>query len=494
MATQHPDHASKPYWQKEAFIPAVNETKECFLCFSDLDIQEYMWDWEGKLVDESVLERIIADHYKYFKKNPLGKEKFLTFRLPNPKVQHEFRMSRALMGILTAAGLARQTNLHSPPLFEVILPMTETAEELISIQEAFREIACLRHPLNRMEDNCKMFLEIIPLFETVDTIINSEKLLEKYLTIYKQKFQSKPLYMRPFVARSDPALNSGIVPTVLAIKIAFSRFANFAKKFNIPLYPIIGAGTLPFRGGLNPLLPENFAREYPGVRTATIQSAFRYDFPKDKVKKALNYFKNHLPKGKLKIIPKANEETLIKTIEPFETFYKKTVEGIAPIINQIAGHFPKRRERVQHIGLFGYSRGSGKVRLPRAISFTGSLYSLGIPPELIGTGRGLKKAKDDGTIGLVEKNYTNLKQDLEFAGGFLYKPGLIALSKKNPTFKQVWEDVQEIESYLLMELGPKTPEQKQHYKLCEQLHKQLFTKKSLTSIIEKQAVFRHSMG
>ncbi len=494
MATQHPDHAGKPYWHKEAFIPAINETKECFLCFGDLNIDEYMWDWEGKLVDESVFERIIADHYEYFKKNPLGKNKFLTFRLPNPKVEHEFRMSRALMGILTASGLARQTNLHSPPLFEVILPMTETAEELISIQEAFREIACLRHPLNRMEENCKMFLEIIPLFETVDTIINSEKLLEKYLSIYKQKFSGKPAYLRPFVARSDPALNSGLVPTVLAIKIAFSRYYYFSKKFNIPLYPIIGAGTLPFRGGLNPLLPESFAREYPGVRTVTIQSAFRYDFSKDKVKKALKYFNNQFPKNKLKIISKADEEGLIKLIQPFELFYKNTVEGIAPTINQIASFFPKRRERVQHIGLFGYSRGSGKVRLPRAISFTGSLYSLGVPPELVGTGRGLKKSKDNGTLGLLEKNYINLKQNLEFAGGFLYKPGLIALSKKLPAFKEIWEDVQEIESYLLTELGPKTPEQKQHYKLCQQLHKKLFTKQSLTKIIEKQALLRHSLG
>jgi phosphoenolpyruvate carboxylase len=453
-----------------------------------------MWDWEGKLVDESVFERIIADHYEFFKKYPLGKNKFLTFRLPNPKVQHEFRMSRALMGILTASGLARQTELHSPPLFEVILPMTETAEELISIQEAFREIACLRHPLNRMNSNCEMFLEIIPLFETVHTIINSHQLLEKYLKLYQHKFKTRPAYMRPFVARSDPALNSGIVPTVLAIKIAFSRYARFAKQHKLKLYPIIGAGTLPFRGGLNPVYVSDFVKEYSGVKTATTQSAFRYDFPKNQVKTAINYLKTHLPKSQLKIISQPDEKALIKLLQDFEVAYKNSIEKIAHIINLVAGHFPKRRERVQHIGLFGYSRGSGKVRLPRAISFTGALYSLGIPPELIGTGRGLKIAKDNGTLGLIEKNYLNLKPDLELAGGFLYKPGLIALSKKIPAFKAIWEDVQEIESYLLTELGPKTQEQKAHYKLCEKLHKQLFTQKSLTKLIEKQAVLRHSLG
>ena len=37
-----------------------------------------------------------------------------------------------------------------------------------------------------------------------------------------------------------------------------------------------------------------------------------------------------------------------------------------------------------HIGLFGYSREIGSVRLPRAINFTAALYSVGIPPEILG--------------------------------------------------------------------------------------------------------------
>ena len=91
--------------------------------------------------------------------------------------------------------------------------------------------------------------------------------------------------------------------------------------------------------------------------------------------------------------------------------------------------------------------------MPRAINFTAALYSLGIPPELIGTGRGLKKTADDGKLKLIEKYYVNLKLDLQKAGGFLYKPGLMELAKKFPTWRGVWEDIQEIEKYLLLELG-----------------------------------------
>src|SRR5688572_246088 len=95
MVSQHPDHASVPYWKSVkgeggrvkgndvAFISTAEETHELFLSFSDLGVSEYKWDWEGKLVDESVMERLLSEHYDFFKDNPIGQEKFLTFRLPN---------------------------------------------------------------------------------------------------------------------------------------------------------------------------------------------------------------------------------------------------------------------------------------------------------------------------------------------------------------------------------------------------------------------------
>lgn len=495
MATQHPDHAGRPYWHDDAFIPTIKEAKECFLCFADLGIDEYKWDWEGKLVDESVLERLLADHWDFFKAHPLGKAKFLTFRLPNPKVETEFRMGRALMGIASAASLAKQMGLHSPPLFEVILPMTESAQEMVDIQEAFSEVANLKHPLYHFDNGSGLsHIQIIPLFEQVSTIIRSTEILEQYLRFHKWKFGFIPPYIRPYMARSDPALNSGIVPTVLSIKIALARYHVFEKRHKIKLYPVVGVGTLPFRGGISPADMENFVREYKGVRTAIIQSAFRYDFPKPDVKKGIKYLQKHLPKGRGAKITGKEERELQELIPHFEIPYQKTVEKISPLVNQISSHLPKRRERVQHIGLFGYSRGLGKVRLPRAISYTAALYSLGIPPELIGTGRGLKKTADARKNGLLEKYYINLKLDMQKAGGFLYKPGLMQLAKKQRGFKEIWEDVQEIENYLLTELGPQTKEQKNHYKLCEQFYKNLKSKKSLTHIIEKQAILRRSMG
>ena len=464
------------------------------MCFSDLGIQEYKWDWEGKLVDESVLERLLAEHFDFFKTQPLGQKKFLTFRLPNPKVETEFRLGRALMGMLTAASLARQTGLHTPPMFEVILPMTESAEEMIDIQEAFAEIAHLKHRLYNREKNGLGHIEIIPLFESVSNIANSNQILEDYLRLHKWKFGFIPQDMRPYVARSDPALNSGLVPTILSIKVALSRYRRFEEKHKIKLHPVIGVGTLPFRGGINPLRIGDFLKEYKGVRTAIIQSAFRYDFPKEKVKAAIAKLDKQLPKGQAKAIDPQEEQKLLELIKPFEAAYQKTVEKIAPLINQLAAHLPRRRERVQHTGLFGYNRGVGKVKLPRAISYTAALYSLGVPPELIGTGRGLKRAAEKHESGLVKKYYLNLKNDMQLAGSYLNRSVLKDLAKKHAAWTEIQEDVKAIETILNIRLGPKTAEQKEHARLSEIICKKLVAEKNPQKEIEKAALLRHSLG
>src|SRR5436189_2465174 len=105
------------------------------------------------------------------------------------------------------------------------------------------------------------------------------------------------------------------------------------------------------------------------------------------------------------------------------------------MINDIASYLTKRRERVQHTGLFGYSRGVGSVKLPRAIGFTAALYSLGIPPEFIGTGRGLAQIKTKEKV--IEKHYRDLKKDLMQAGKFLNKDVLASLAKQSSS----WGDI-----------------------------------------------------
>lgn len=492
MVSQHPDHASTPYWLTSPYIRNQDEIGEAHSSFFDLGVSEYKWDWEGKFVDEAVVERLFSEYYNDFKRAPLGKEKFLTFRLPNPKVETEFRLGRAFMGILGAAGLAEKTHLYSPPLFEVILPMTESAEEMIAVQEAFQEIASLRHPLLKMEHSSKLKqIEVIPLFEQNETMMSSDAILQQYIDYHIKAFGNKPEYIRPYVARSDPALNAGLVSTVLSIKIALSRYATLAEKTGVAMYPIIGSASLPFRGGLTPFSTEQFVHEYRGVRTALLQSAFRYDYPLKDVRKAIQQLEQLMPQTEPVRIDKKEEAELRDIITTFSQAYVEVIEGVAEEINTIADILPKRRERVQHTGLFGYSRGVGKVRLPRAIGFTAALYSLGVPPEFIGTGRALQQVKNRE---LVEKYFITFKSEIQRAGRYINKNNLAVLAKKSLAWKLIKEDIEALEAYLGHEFQPETSEEKEHETVTGQILNELEHHSVSVKAIEEAALLRHSLG
>jgi phosphoenolpyruvate carboxylase len=493
MVSQHPDHAAPPYWQKDAFITTHAESTELFLSFSELGAGEYKWDWEGKLVDESIFERLMGKNYEYFKQNPLGVEKFLTFRLPNPRVETEFRLGRAFMGILSAAGLAKQVGLPTP-IFEAILPLTETAEEMVEIQKAFAEMATLRHPLFRFADSTLTHLSLIPLFEDINTISHSAEILRRYLRLHHKAFGFTPSLLRPYIARSDPALNAGLLPTILAIKLALSSYRQFTQDTGVTLAPIIGSASLPFRGGLRPDKIPQFVQEYSGVRTALIQSAFRYDFPKAQVIAALAELEKLLPTVEAASIAVAEEKTLRQLLPIFAQYYQAIIPELATEINALASQLPPRRERVQHVGLFGYSRGDGAVKLPRAIGFTAALYSLGVPPEILGTGRALREAKKLGQLPLIEKYYVNLRHDLLEAGKYVDSRYIQQRAKTSATWQMIDEDVRAIEQYLGCALGPSADEDKEHLRLIGKIQHGQLSSRSLTNTITKAALLRKSMG
>jgi phosphoenolpyruvate carboxylase len=227
----------------------------------------------------------------------------------------------------------------------------------------------------------------------------------------------KPSYIRVFIARSDPALNYGLVCAMLLSKIALSKLKLLENRKGVPIYPIIGVGSMPFRGHLSPGNLEGFLNEYKGVYTATIQSGLKYDFPVEEVKHVVDVLNRHLPYGEPQLIECEEEEVILRILEKFKLKYQMVVEGLAPLVNSIVSYIPKRRARKLHIGLFGYSRNVQGIALPRAITFATALYSLGVPPEFIGL-----EALNDMTeveLTLLNKYYVNMKPDLNAVAGYL---------------------------------------------------------------------------
>ncbi len=505
MATQHPDNASVPWWKsdQQAFISTQDEIDEILLLYKNLPIDEYMWDWEGKYVDEAVGEKIYAQDSELFKSRPLGRNLHLTFRIPALENGKIHRMARAFMNLLSLSDLAREIGAPIPPVKEMFLPLTTSAEQLIKVRETFKKVASYHRDIfnegGKSHDALKNEFQVTPLVEDVDSMFDIEKILNPYWeTLVKENMDLGRTGQRVFLARSDPALNSGLVPAVLSIKAALSKSYKLGEHFGFPVYPIIGTGSLPFRGSVNPDYTDAFIEQYSGVRTYSIQSAFRYDYPLAEVRNALETIKREAPRREVQHVSEADLNSLKEIAEVFSYIWRPTVEHLAPLINRLAEFIPSRRERLLHIGLFGYSRGVGSVTLPRAIKFTAAFYSIGIPPELVSTGRGLKEIRKRGLLSVLEKYYPALKTDLEHAGKYLNRENLVLASNSDAIFSGIAEDIRGVEEFLGKELGPQKPHHILHRNLTSNIYHRLkdsqVDSEAITHDIVEAGRIRRSLG
>ena len=108
MSTQHPDNAHAPFFSQGPQLGGEEEVKEAFYVYSTLGCDEQMWDHEGKEVDAHVVPKLLSQHSAFFRKKKLGKNVFLTLRVPNPARERSsakgLRAPSAFAGNLSARG------------------------------------------------------------------------------------------------------------------------------------------------------------------------------------------------------------------------------------------------------------------------------------------------------------------------------------------------------------------------------------------------------
>ena len=386
MSTQHPDNVTTPFFADNTELGGDDEIKEAFYAYSHLDCEEQLWDCEGKETDNYVVKKLLTGYEPYFKDHKLGQDMFLTLRIPNPAVER----TEAKILLETLESIPRNFDTAKlfygediAPIFEIALPMTTSADELLLLCRYYRQhVVGKKHQMigkTKISDWIGDFqpenLRIIPLFEQKDGMLQAASEVTKF--IREEKIKD---YQRVWLARSDPALNYGSLACVLIEKIALQQLAEVEKETSVDILPILGCGSAPFRGNLRPDNVKGMLEGYPSVHTLTLQSAFKYDYPVSDVEKGIDT----INKAKRKAPTKVDEKKCLEIIEKQTVEYEKQVMSLAPIINEVASFIPSRRKRKLHIGLFGYSRNMGGVKLPRAIKFCGALHSLGIPPEVLG--------------------------------------------------------------------------------------------------------------
>lgn len=434
MMTQHPDN-SAPY------VTVQNEPDEAVEALRPIEqgglgIEEVMVDFEGKLTPYHQTWQI-ASGLLHQGLTP-GRDVFITPRIPNAAKESVFRQ---LMGILSIVETNVNSIQHSgeQAVRELIIPMVQSVEELINTNERVADVITLGNKTQKMSMDIHG-ISLIPLVEDVKELLTIDHLFAPYLTALKK---SRPVsVLRFMLGRSDAALSTGLVPGTLACLIAIRKAYRVGQENGVEVAPILGCGALPFRGHFSPETLPEVLKTYRGVRTFTIQSALRYDHGPEKTRQVVETLARSPVSAPVPYSPE-EEAFLINCIGIFAKHYVNTLVTLAEPVARISDLIPKTRDRLVRKSRVGYAREAADVKglaaripdaaiaaelaavqaeitipLPRAITFTAALYTLGIPPEIIGTGRGLAElAQRFGREGVdrLLTLYPQLKLDLTFA-------------------------------------------------------------------------------
>ena len=469
MATQHPDSAT-------TYVPVQKEAEEAMKVLmptkkGGFGIDEYMIDFEGKMTPYVQTSEVVVGLVS--KGIIPGKDVFITPRIPSVSQETVFRQLMALMSIMEAYYRIHEETVE-PSIIEVIHPMSKSAQELIDTRKRILDVIDLTNrEFNISVD--RQVIQIIPLVEEVPELISIKKLLTDYLSGCKDLGLSDgPL--RVMLGRSDAALDYGHLPSALTNKLAISDCYTYGSEYNVTVAPIMGAGSLPFRGHVTLENVDSLLNDFGGLKTVTIQSSLIYDCDRQSTVKLIKRISDDLQKTKPVIYSAEQRDEVLKLVGIFTKNYLKTFYLIIDSIKAMSDFFPNQRDRLARKGSIGYARDvprpaylascirdkklSRELRrlqvtdplpdLPRAIKYTGALYSIGLPPEFIGTGRGLKEADDRGLLNvLLTEYYPGLRGDLNFSQQFL---NLEVARDFMPytAFKQVQQDVKYVFEYLAL--------------------------------------------
>ena len=83
-------------------------------------------------MDEAVIDKLFRRHRDYFTEHQIGRDIFLTYRIPNIWQESGYRLMRPFMNIMSIAEFAKEFGYAHPPVFEIIHWGAEMTSDMVS--------------------------------------------------------------------------------------------------------------------------------------------------------------------------------------------------------------------------------------------------------------------------------------------------------------------------------------------------------------------------
>jgi len=360
MCTQHPDSTIK--------VTAEEEVDEAVAAYSIYGCDEVMSDFEGKgtpyIQPRDIVLRALKSGI------PLGERFFVTPRIPNPSLE-DFERSMLAMEAAVLADLRALKEAGTHAVRWIVLPMSESPGDV--------ELAIDMLARKAMAYSGRAEIQLVPLIEDAAKHLR----IAEFVKAVVQEYIRRGVFLeqvRVFLGKSDSAVVNGHIASALALRVALMEIGRLNSELDHEVAPILGMGSPPFRGGLNsPALAPAEASQYSGFRTATIQSAVRYDVPYQQYLSVRETLLAAAGRG-----PSLDRSWASRAVKEASEIYRTLVLKYADKIAELASLIPSTRDRVSW-RIYGRSimADGGVVNVPRAIVYTAAWYAAGLPPTLL---------------------------------------------------------------------------------------------------------------
>jgi len=319
----------------------------------------------------------------------------------------------AILHSIIEANYIAYHHLNENVVEEVIHPVDGDVKSLVRVEANFNIIKnyILESSLKPVDVKD---LRFIPSLENLGSLINAADIISSYVNAHSMMLPQESEKIRVYLARENISAKFGMIPSTLALRLALSRLKGSAESLSVPIYPILECGSLPLRGNLNHESKDSFLKTYSGVATVAAPSSLVYDSGK-RASDLVKLLKDELQGKSPPEFSEEDEAQIRELIAFFAYEYTRTVSKAADVLMRLAPLIPERREAPvnEHLNVDFRELEPLKTRntnmalepftIPSPVKYAALMYSLGVPPEIIGVGR---------TLSLLEKKRKELADRL----------------------------------------------------------------------------------